>query len=156
MRSAGRALTGLVGGVGGIGLRRCAPCLYPFLCFLLSFRLDSSGCEFMPLASSCSIANGWPARSNARDMPHLLRGLACSRVPGHFLACIPVFSGFVVSRPLDASFAVRHAGEIVKIGLTRPLPVRFVSCSFWNARVTCFCETRASPVFVFSLCPSLE
>ncbi len=95
MRSAGRALTGLVDGVGGIGLHRCAcslrTFLYSFLCFLLSFRLYSSGCAFMPLASSCSIANDWPsqlvrtrviisARSCFGDS-HVLESL------GDFLAC---------------------------------------------------------------------
>ncbi len=41
---------------------------------------------------------------------------------------IPVFSGFVMSRPLEVSLALRHAGEIAEIGLTRPFA--FVSRSF--------------------------
>ena len=133
----------------------------PFFRFRFAFiRLSARSRHLRcpsPLRTTGLASSFKRAQSSLRDLRCLILGLASL---GDFLLTrptrIPVFSGFAVSSALDALSELRHTGETVKIGLTRPLPVRFVSCSFWNARVTCFCETRASPVFVFSFSPSLE
>ncbi len=105
-------------------------------------------------------------RSSLRDLRCPLMGLACSRVPGCFLACacrsyprLPGIRGVECARRVNGTHARRGTWQRLDLRVLFAFvspSFRSVSLSFWNARVTCFCETRASFVFVCSLSASLE
>ncbi len=113
MRSAGRASTGLINGVGCIvwvvAPARCAPVLacwffrwcslsgshlfLSLLSFVVAFAftcLSAHSCHLrrpIRLRTTGLASSFERGRSSRRDLTCLLRGLACSRFPGYFLAC---------------------------------------------------------------------